>query len=77
MNIKYRQLIAYFLVFIGIVFIFSGFIGLLYAKNKSEVGYAILLMTIIGPGIVVITTTTCIEIEDRMILERRRLVETV
>lgn len=77
MNIRYRRLIAYFLVFIGIIFIFGGFIGLLYVKNKSEVGYAILSMVIVGPGIIFITISTCIEIEDRIILERRHLVETV
>lgn len=54
MNIihRHRRLIAYFLVFIGIIFIFVGFIGLLYVRNKAELGYALLSMLIIGPGIV-------------------------
>jgi len=75
MNIKH--LIRCFLVFIGIILTIGGFIGLLYAKNKSEVGYAILLMIIVGPGIISITMLVYMEIEDRMILERRRLIETV
>lgn len=81
MNIIYRHrpLIGYFLVFIGIILTIGGFIiGLLYVKNKPEVGYAILSMVIIGPGIIFITMLVCMKIEDRMmILERRRLIETV
>ena len=79
MNIihRHRPLIGYFLVFIGIVLTIGGFIGLLYVKNKPEVGYAILSMVIIGPGIIFITMLVCMKIEDRMILEHRRLIETV